>query len=59
MQEMAAPELFVARLVDRATQRGDAAQIALRLRQRAPEHPSTVVLVDRLLRASMAEKSRH
>jgi hypothetical protein len=54
IQRMEQSDRFVARLADRAARRGDAAEVALRLRQRSPEHPQTSLLVDRLLRASLA-----
>jgi hypothetical protein len=54
VQQMEQPDQFMARLVDRATRRGDAAQVALRLRVRSPEHPTTDALVDRLLSAAMS-----
>ncbi|MGH0028650.1 MAG: hypothetical protein ACQGVC_02580 [Myxococcota bacterium] len=56
IQQMEQPDSFVARLADRAARRGDAAEVALRLRQRSPDHPQTSVLVDRLLRASLARQ---
>lgn len=56
MTHMDQPEQFVARLADRAARRGDAAEVALRLRQRSPQHPQTGMLVDRLLRASLARQ---
>jgi hypothetical protein len=56
---MGRPGPFVGRLIDRATRRGDAAQIALRLRVRAPDHPFTPFMVDHLLSASMVSDPRH
>jgi len=46
---------FIDRLADRAVRRGDAAQLALRLRQRAPTHPDTARFAERFLQAD----SRH
>lgn len=54
--QMDEPERFVARLADRAARRGDAAEVALRLRQRSPQHPQNGVMVDRLLRAALARR---
>lgn len=54
LDRLRAPEPFVARLTERAARRGDAVDVALKLRQRSPEHPDTAWLVDRLLRAALA-----
>jgi hypothetical protein len=44
---------YLARLAERAAQRGDSAEVALRLR--ATRHPMAEPVVDRLLNASLAE----
>jgi hypothetical protein len=44
---------FLARLAERAAQRGDSAHVALQLR--ASRHPMADPVVDRLLNASLAE----
>jgi hypothetical protein len=49
---------FIARLAERAAERGDAAEIALRVRE--SPHPLTTQIVDRLLRATLvAQVSPH
>lgn len=47
-------EHFVARLAERAARRGDAAEVALRLRQQLPEHQRTEELVESLLWAALS-----
>lgn len=55
LDRIADRERFVARLADRAARRGDAAEVALRLRQHPQQDPRhTSMLVDRLLRAALA-----
>jgi hypothetical protein len=51
LDRMRDPDPFVARLAERAARRGDAAEIALELRQRVPHHVHTSLLMDRMLRA--------
>jgi hypothetical protein len=45
-------EQFVARLADRAARRGDAVEVALRLRQQLPEREQMAEMVERLLWAA-------
>jgi hypothetical protein len=54
LEQRDAPEGYVARLADRAARRGDAAEVAMILNRRSPDHPQTAVMVDRLLRATIA-----
>ena len=51
IDQIRAPERFVGRLAERAAQRGDAIGVALRLRERTPEHAHTAWLVEKFLRA--------
>jgi hypothetical protein len=48
-------ERFVARLAERAAQRGDATEIALELRQRVPRHAHTAWLMEQMLGAVLAQ----
>lgn len=53
LERLREAEPFVARLAERAARRGDAVEIALKLRERTPDHPHTSWLVDRMLRAAL------
>jgi len=53
LDRVTARERYLARLADRAAQRGDSAEVALRLR--ATRHPMVDPVVDRFLNASLAE----
>ena len=58
LEQVAQRDLFIARLAQRAAERGDAPEIALRVRESS--HPLATVLVDRLLRATLvASASTH
>jgi hypothetical protein len=51
LEQLAQRDQFIARLAERAAERGDAAEIAFRVRDSA--HPLAGVLVERLLRATL------
>lgn len=51
LERVAQRDRFIARLAERAAERGDAPEIALRVRQ--SRHPIAAQLVDRLLRATL------
>ena len=53
LDRMTERDRFLARLAERAAQRGDSAHVALQLR--ASRHPMADPVVDRLLNASLAE----
>ena len=58
LEQIAQPEQFVARLAQRAAERGDAAEIAFRVRESS--HPLAPQLVERLLGATLiASRSSH
>jgi hypothetical protein len=58
LDQIAQPEQFVARLTQRAAERGDAAEIAFRVRESS--HPLAPQLFERLLRATLvASRSSH
>ncbi|MGH7337329.1 MAG: hypothetical protein ACREI7_07120 [Myxococcota bacterium] len=51
LEQIAQRDEFIARLARRAAERGDAPEIALRVRESA--HPLATQIVDRLLRATL------
>jgi hypothetical protein len=51
LEQLGQRDQFIARLAERAAERGDAPEIALRVRESA--HPLAGLLVDRLLRATL------
>jgi len=51
LEQVAQRDQFIARLAERAAERGDAPEIALRVRE--SQHPLAGVLVERLLRATL------
>ena len=55
LQQMPQRDSFIARLADRAAQRGDAPEIALSVR-RSP-HPLAHQIVNRMLRATLVARS--
>lgn len=48
----------IARLADRAAERGDATDVALQLRQKAPDHAMTSVFTDELFRATVGQRAQ-